>query len=339
MIEPDGSVSSAQAVADPNDTGLPPGTFPGGAPLSDPAVPLMPDEAVRSPNGSAKLGRLKLARSTAVRHLMRASLGIVFVLGFAGCDPPSPRTTLEPDPAPDALVVARPIARRERPSLETPTRAETPVVVELFSSEGCSSCPPADLVLGELSTKQGIPGANVIALELHVDYWNDLGWADPFSSSDFSARQRGYSRAASRRGAFTPEAIVDGRASVVGSDTGRLTSEVEAAAARAHIDVTLRTRNDGSLEAVSSARPSEASSYWLAITEAGLVTEVKAGENRGQTLRHAPVVRSLERVGSVTLEPTRIELRPSNRRRVSSAPWCSFNTTTISPSSARTRYL
>lgn len=264
----------------------------------------------RSPNGSAKLGRLKLARSTAVRHLMRASLGIAFVLGFAGCDPPSPRTTLEPDPAPDALVVARPIARRERPSLETPTRAETPVVVELFSSEGCSSCPPADLVLGELSTKQGIPGANVIALELHVDYWNDLGWADPFSSSDFSARQRGYSRAASRRGSFTPEAIVDGRASVVGSDTGRLTSEVEAAAARAHIDVTLRTRNDGSLEAVSSARPSEASSYWLAITEAGLVTEVKAGENRGQTLRHAPVVRSLERVGSVTLEPTHIELPP-----------------------------
>ena len=124
---------------------------------------------------------------------MRASLGIAFVLGFAGCDPPSPRTTLEPDLAPDALVVARPIARRERPSHETPTRAETPVVVELFSSEGCSSCPPADLVLGELSTKQGIPGANVIALELHVDYWNDLGWADPFSSSDFSARQRDYS--------------------------------------------------------------------------------------------------------------------------------------------------
>ena len=233
---------------------------------------------------------------------MRTWLAWFLALGLAGCDRPTHGPKLEPAASPEKVVVARPTAE---PSAAAQT---TPVVVELFSSEGCSSCPPADVLLSELSAKQGVKGANVIALELHVDYWDDLGWADPFSSAAFSARQRSYASAASRRGAFTPEAVVDGGASVVGSDTTALSAEVEHAASRPHLAVALTARSDGALDAVAERAPSAAASYWLAITESGLQTKVKAGENRGQTLRHAPVVRSLTRVGSATAAPSRIEL-------------------------------
>lgn len=253
------------------------------------------------------VSRAKRGRAPIVEHLMRAWLGIVFVLSAVGCDRPSQRTKLS-DRSPETVSVSRLAAQSGASPIERPRRSDSPVVVELFSSEGCSSCPPADGVLSELSAKQGIAGANVIALELHVDYWNDLGWADPFSDAAFSARQRAYARAASRRGAFTPEAVVDGRSSVVGSDASALSSEIERAASRPHVGLRLSTRDDGALEAAPTPVPRAPSSYWLAITEAGLVSEVKAGENRGQTLRHAPVVRSLTRVGTVTREATRIAL-------------------------------
>lgn len=238
---------------------------------------------------------------------MRAWHGWVLALGIVGCDRATHRPTLEPETTPEVAVFAERAPGAEAP--RTPASdAARPVVVELFSSEGCSSCPPADLALGNLASAQGVAGAKVIALELHVDYWDDLGWADPFSSAAFSARQRNYARAASRRGAFTPEAIIDGGTSVVGSDVGALSSAVEQAASRPHLGLTLTTRRDGSIDARSSAAPSVPASYWLAITESGLVTEVKAGENRGQTLRHAPVVRALTRVGPATAEAAHVEL-------------------------------
>ena len=94
----------------------------------------------------------------------------------------------------------------------------TPVVVELFTSEGCSSCPPADRLLAQLDQTQPVPGAQIIALEQHVDYWNDLGWMDPFSSVLFSERQQDYINALHASTAYTPEMVVDGAAEFVGGD-------------------------------------------------------------------------------------------------------------------------
>ena len=105
-----------------------------------------------------------------------------------------------------------------------------PVVVELFTSEGCSSCPPADRLLARLDQTQPIAGAQVIAIEEHVDYWNQLGWNDPFSSPQYRARQNDYAIAFHAKDIFTPQMVVNGQAAFVGSDMTRAYKEIGAAA-------------------------------------------------------------------------------------------------------------
>src|SRR6516162_9524555 len=105
-----------------------------------------------------------------------------------------------------------------------------PVLVELFTSEGCSSCPPADAALAALARDPAFRTAEVIALELHVDYWNHLGWADPFSSAAFTTRQQGYAEAFGQRGTSTPQLVVDGAAELVGSNEAGARTAVAAAA-------------------------------------------------------------------------------------------------------------
>lgn len=187
----------------------------------------------------------------------------------------------------------------------------SPVRVELFTSEGCSSCPPADEVLTRLDKMQLAPGAEVIALSEHVDYWNRLGWADPYSSAAFSRRQSEYAEAFRIDGNYTPQMIVDGRAEFVGSNMGIASDAITKAARAAKATVQI-TRAGGPPEAQAAAVPlqvrienlppvdgDDTVEVLLAITEDDLRSDVSRGENSGRVLKHTAVVRRLSVIGSI----------------------------------------
>ena len=179
-----------------------------------------------------------------------------------------------------------------------PVRPPVPVLVELFTSEGCSSCPPADALLRRFAEEQPVAGAQVIALEFHVDYWNGLGWPDRFSSPAFTARQRDYVQAMDLRGGYTPQMVVNGRAEFVGSDEAAARSAI-ADAAHAPLSVITIERLPAPPATVKALRlrvtsPSKgAGILYAALSETGLESAVGRGENAGRQLRHAAVVRTL----------------------------------------------
>jgi hypothetical protein len=197
-------------------------------------------------------------------------------------------------------------------SAATPTRdasapatASGPVVIELFTSQGCSSCPPADRWLASLEPGTVVGGRPVIPLAFHVDYWNDLGWADPFSTEAWSQRQYHYARSLGSRGAYTPEVVVAGRHDAVGSRTDAVTALIAAAPPTADLDASL-TRTASALTVHAAPPPDTA--VWAAVVEDGLITEVHAGENRGESLRDDHIVRALVAIPGggveIPLDPT-----------------------------------
>ncbi len=135
-----------------------------------------------------------------------------------------------------ALALVRPPSQAYS---STPQTARTPVVVELFTSEGCSSCPPADALLARLSHEQVAGNVQLIALEEHVDYWNDLGWADPFSSRDWTSRQYVYSGVLGNGNPYTPQMVVDGTVEFVGSHTQKARETILKAASKVKVPVML----------------------------------------------------------------------------------------------------
>jgi hypothetical protein len=183
-----------------------------------------------------------------------------------------------------------------------------PVIVELFTSEGCSSCPAADRLLSRLEQTQPVSGAQVIAIEEHVDYWNQLGWADPFSSPQYRARQNDYAIAFHQSDIFTPQMVVNGQSAFVGSDVSRANHEIGTAAQAETTAVNLVANPDAhdpdlldlSVQ-VTNLKTSKwkDSNVYLAVTENGLTTFVPRGENAGHTLRHSSVVRSFGVIGRV----------------------------------------
>lgn len=184
-----------------------------------------------------------------------------------------------------------------------------PVIVELFTSEGCSDCPPADRLLTYLERAQPVPGADVIALEEHVDYWNNGGWRDPFSSSDFTERQSDYAhffRLSS--GPYTPQMVVDGSAQFVGSNEGAALAAISKAAQSPEAPVTVTQAPDSNAEARNLQLRIQAgpppgwhsggrADVLLAITEEDLSSNVTAGENAGNRVEHSSVVRELRLIG------------------------------------------
>jgi hypothetical protein len=178
-----------------------------------------------------------------------------------------------------------------------PSSAQTPVVVELFTSEGCSSCPPADALLLQLSQqKSGVP---LILLGEHVDYWNYIGWTDRFSAKQFSERQGEYAKAL-HASVYTPQMVIDGREQFVGNDAAEVQKRIAAETSLSKAAKVSLTWEGNNRLRVSVQSPQQAkASVLLAITEDGLSTEVGKGENGGKTLHHAAVVRSLRQIAEV----------------------------------------
>jgi hypothetical protein len=180
-----------------------------------------------------------------------------------------------------------------------PPPPRTPVVVELFTSEGCSSCPPADALLRALEEQAPAAGIEVIPLGFHVDYWNELGWRDRFSSHDFTQRQVKYVELMRLDGPYTPQAVVDGTLDLVGNQAGDVRQAILQRAKSAKASVELKSAPPGDVLSVNIDRAAGDADVMLAITESNLSTKVPAGENRGRELHHTGVVRSLTRIGSI----------------------------------------
>ncbi len=199
------------------------------------------------------------------------------------------------------LVSRRANSQNELANPNLPVRA---VLVELFTSEGCSSCPPADALLTKLDHEQRLGNAEIIALEEHVDYWDQQGWRDPFSSAQWTERQQGYAAAFRNDGVYTPQMVVDGRAEFVGSSQSRARSAIAEAVREPKAEVTLTSGPSSDVRVKVSitvemlpAQESKKTQIWLAVTETGLHSNVSRGENAGEDLHHAAVVRSLRKVG------------------------------------------
>jgi hypothetical protein len=202
------------------------------------------------------------------------------------------------------------------PALRASDSSRTPVLVELFTSEGCSSCPPADALLMELE-RQPISGVEVVALSEHVDYWNHLGWQDAFSSPLFSARQQQYAAKFRMQSVYTPQMVIDGRAETVGNNSGDVYHAVQYAArtpkAVVRIEKTGAREDDGPdgvrvrafADSIPQSLKGERFDLILAITEAGLSSPVANGENAGRLLKHAGVVRSMTRITELETKKNR----------------------------------
>jgi hypothetical protein len=187
-----------------------------------------------------------------------------------------------------------------------------PILVELFTSEGCSSCPPADEVLARLARDQPEPGVRIVTLSEHVDYWDRLGWRDPFSSATFTARQRGYSLNVSHGRVYTPQAVIDGSLDALGSDERRVRAAVQLAAARPHGTIEASPLGTTALSVVARGMPRpDGAHLFVAWVQDHATSVVTTGENAGRELPHVSVVRALEDAGPIQGgAPVRVTLAP-----------------------------
>lgn len=225
-------------------------------------------------------------------------------------------------------------------SLSGATRAQTsaaskrrePVIVELFTSEGCSTCPPADALLARFEEQQPVDGADIIALEEHVDYWNHQGWIDPFSAPEWTLRQQIYIAKLKEGSVYTPEMVVDGQSQFVGNNEREAGQAIAAVARQPKTEVVISTATSAegaaqqftvSVRKLVGSTKGDTAEVWLAVTEKGLRSAVNRGENAGKNLQHASVARTLRKIGtasesggslsSFTANPT-VKFKPAWKR-------------------------
>jgi hypothetical protein len=211
-------------------------------------------------------------------------------------------------------------------------RTGVPVIVELFTSEGCSSCPPADAYIAKLEAIQPIPNTQIIVLEEHVDYWNSDGWIDPYSSREWTLRQQEYAATLGNKNPYTPQLVVGGQKELLGSREDLVTQAIETAAASpaaARVSVSVaasaKANNEDasvSVDQLNAGKHGDRPEVWIVVTESGLHSAVKAGENSGQDVHHASIVRVLHKVGAIDTSKassysgtTSVHLDPSWRRQ------------------------
>jgi len=190
----------------------------------------------------------------------------------------------------------------------------SPILIELFTSEGCSDCPPADRLLEQLDS-------HAVVLSEHVDYWDHDGWKDPFSSARFTERQRFYAARFQVESVYTPQMVIDGEAQFVGSDARRAQAEIEKARKRPKASVRLSSTDSGVRVEVAGA-PSGVGVF-LAMAEESATSQVLRGENSGRRLHHVAVARSIRKIGKVehggTFDKT-IDL-PAEERGLRAVVW------------------
>ena len=193
--------------------------------------------------------------------------------------------------------MARLIGQPQSPA-QLPQRV--PVLVELFTSEGCSDCPPADALLDELDATQPIAGAQAIVLSEHVTYWNHDGWRDPFSLEEMNDRQDVYVRHFRLESSYTPQMVVDGNAQLVGGNGRALVAAVQDAAKTAKQPLSIENAkwDHGSATFSIRGEPGAGAKLVAALAANATHQEVSSGENKGRTLHHVAVVRVMKEFGS-----------------------------------------
>jgi hypothetical protein len=206
---------------------------------------------------------------------------------------------------------------------QTPAResGRKPVIVELFTSEGCSTCPPADVLLQKLEAEQPVAGAEIVALEEHVDYWNHDGWNDPYSSPDWTERQTVY-RTIFNQTEYTPQMIVDGQSQFVGSNGREALVQIEKSAHREQTDIFINSEKPDShgsqrftvsVGKLAGDTTGDIAEIWLAVTEDGLQSTVNRGENAGHVLHHTATLRSLHKIGTADVSAASVSFKGDSR--------------------------
>jgi hypothetical protein len=199
------------------------------------------------------------------------------------------------------------------------SQPRVPVLAELFTSEGCNSCPPADRLLERLLEEQPIPGVFVVPLSEHVTYWDHQGWKDPFGSQQFTSRQQQYGMRFNLDSIYTPQLVIDGSREFVGSDQRSIERALRDAAKVAKPELKVSAAGTGAMLSISASGPGLAvepdAELWVAVTEDRLSIDVKRGENANKTMKHSGVVRLLLSAGEArSAKPVDVSLQPDWRR-------------------------